>query len=160
MKTCAVLAIFIAGCGGNSLTDPSSNCRCAAGEPGEKGPTGDGGPQGPPGFQGPQGAPGPMGPQGLPGPQGDPGGFINKSQIYVNESTAPTNPGAFVSVQAGCTNINHLLVSGGCSYVGKNSQLTESMPDKADVVAISVWTCDLESGDFGSVTARIVCLAP
>ena len=74
------------------------------GPAGPKGDTGAAGPQGPKGDTGAAGAIGPAGPQGPPGPAG--------TGVAAFNTVAPTNQGAYIGWNAGCTNS---AIPGGCA---------------------------------------------
>lgn len=168
-------------------SDPAACVVCSPGDKGEKGDPGAAGSQGvagAAGATGPAGAAGPQGsagPQGVAGPQGEPGAVgpkgatgaagatgpagsaLEKSAVYVRETTVNMGNGGVTSATVKCTSATHVVLSGGCVAGPRPSGVSiveSSATDPDSTTLISGWKCQASnfSGADSNLIVRAYCL--
>jgi hypothetical protein len=110
------------------------------------------GPQGPAGSQGPKGPSGPQGPQGPQGPVG-PAGIDGTAVVTVTSQGSAGQKTTTAACPAG-----YFALSGGFSAQGSVTQSYRS-DASGDPAGNSGWTASQSSGNTGSLTVYVYCVA-
>jgi hypothetical protein len=125
------------------------------GATGPRGATGAAGPRGPQGLVGAAGAQGPAGPQGPQGPQGPvgPAGIDGTAIVTVTSQGSAGQKTTTAACPAG-----DFALSGGFSAQGSVTQSYRS-DASGDPAGDTAWTASQSSGNTGSLTVYVYCVA-
>jgi hypothetical protein len=147
------------GCHKNEIRKVGFAVHGLRGRRGATGPTGPaGGPRGPRGATGPQGATGPRGATGPAGPQG-PQGPVGPAGIDGTAVITVTSQGSAgqKTTTAACP-AGYFALSGGFSAQGSVTQSYRS-DASGDPTGDTAWTASQSSGNTGSLTVYVYCVA-